>query len=80
LSGECECQWWYAQIIPRKKNIRDVRDDFIAIITKDFKNTVKRSFAEGEGGNSTYFRLVDPVMFSLYVEVIREFVADEGSK
>lgn len=28
------------KIIPRKKDIRDVRDDFIAIITTDFKDSV----------------------------------------
>jgi hypothetical protein len=33
-----------------------------------------------EGGGSNYFRPVDPVVRFLYAEVIREFVADEGSK
>lgn len=34
------------KIVPRKKDILDVRDDFIPISTKDFKNTVKCSFTE----------------------------------
>jgi hypothetical protein len=58
-----------------------VRDDFFPISTKDFKDTVKSSFAEGrEGKFLKYFRPVDPIVRSLYAEVISQFIADEGSK
>ncbi|WP_219970655.1 hypothetical protein [Methanospirillum lacunae] len=69
------------KIIPQKEYILDIRDDFFPINTKDFKDTVKSSFAEGrEGKFSKHFRPVDPVMRPLYAEVIRQFVTDEGSK
>ncbi|PWR71750.1 hypothetical protein ACKUB1_15985 [Methanospirillum stamsii] len=34
------------KIVSRKKDILDVRDDFITISIKHFKDTVKRSFTE----------------------------------
>jgi len=58
-----------------------VRDDFFPISAKDFKDMVKGSFAEIKKGKfGKNFRSVVPVVRSLYAEVIRQFVADEGSK
>jgi hypothetical protein len=69
------------KIVPRKEYILDVRDDFIPISTKDFKDTVKCSLAEGrEEKFGKHLRPIDPVVRSLYTEVICQFVTDEGSK
>ena len=69
------------EIIPGKKDILDVRDDLIPIRSKDFKDPIKGSFAEGrEGKYLKYFRTVDPIMRSLDAKVIRQFVADECLK
>ena len=69
------------EIIPRKKDILDVRDDFFPISTKNFKNTVKCSFTEGRKGKFfKYIRTIDPLMRSFDAEVISQFVADEGAK
>ena len=69
------------EIVPRKKDILDVRDDLIPMRTKDFKDTVKSSFTEGrERKFLKHFRPVDPLVRSLDAEVISQFVADEGSK
>ena len=69
------------EIIPRKKDILDVRDYFFPIITKNFKDAVKCSLTEGtEGKFLKHFRSVDPLVRSFDAEVIRQFVADEGSK
>jgi hypothetical protein len=38
------------KIIPGKKDILDVRDDLTLISSKDFKDPVKGSFAEGREG------------------------------
>lgn len=51
------------EIVPRKKDIPDVREDLIPNSTKDFKDTVKRSFAEGwEGKFVKHFRSIDVVV------------------
>jgi hypothetical protein len=69
------------EIVPRKKDIMDVRDDFFPISTKDFKDAVKCSLTERtEGKFLKHFGSVDPIVRSFDAEVIRQFVADEGSK
>jgi hypothetical protein len=40
------------KIVSQKKDILDVRDDYTPISTKDFKDTIKSSFAEGREGNT----------------------------
>jgi hypothetical protein len=39
------------KIVPRKKYILNVRDNFIPISIKDFKDKVKSSFTEGREEN-----------------------------
>jgi len=59
----------------------DVRDDFFTISANDFKNTISCSFNEiRERKFDKYFWPGNPVMRSFYAEVIRQFVAYEGSK
>jgi len=67
------------EIEPRKKDILDVRDDFITISPKDFKDTVQSSFAERrERKFLKHFRPVDPVVRPLYVEIIHQFVDNKS--
>lgn len=69
------------KIISLKKDVLEVGDDFIPVGTRGFKDTVEGSFAEGwEIELSKNFRPGDPFVGSLYAEVIRQFVADEGVK
>ncbi len=66
------------KVIPCKKDILDVGDDFFPVDTKGFKDTVESSFAEGrviELGKN--FRPIDPGVGTLDAEVIRQFVADK---
>jgi hypothetical protein len=76
--GFCKCQ-----ILTRFKAEKSlgIRDYFITIITKDFKDMVQSSYAEGrEGKFLKHFRSVDSVVSSLNAEVIHLFVADARSK
>jgi hypothetical protein len=69
------------EIIHRKKDILDIRDDFFTMSTKDFKDAIKCSFTEGRKGKFfKYIRTIDPLMRSFDAEVISQFVADEGAK
>ena len=64
-----------------KDNAGPVYVDFITISPKYFKDTVQASFAERrEGKFLKHFRSVDPLVRSLNAEVIRQLVANEGSK
>lgn len=68
------------KIISLKKDVLEVRGDFIPVGTKDFKDTIQCSFAEGrEIKFSKNFRAVDPFVRSFYAEVIRQFITDKSS-
>ncbi|MBP2144568.1 hypothetical protein J2129_000022 [Methanofollis sp. W23] len=67
------------KIISLKKDVLDVRDDFIPVSTKDFKDTIQCSFAEwGEIKFSKNFRTVDPFVRPFYAEVISQFIANKS--